>query len=310
MNILFPASPLDERKPDESYADEYEAAKSAGFAVGLVNLEELLLNQDPVRAVRKLPVAEEPVQAIYRGWMLKPEDYDRLHAALHSRNLHLINTPRQYKHTHHLPESYAKIESCTPESVWLPIAELDPSLEAVHEAVSRFGQQPIIVKDYVKSRKHEWLEACYIPNAADRDHVEQVVRVFLERQADDLNEGLVFREFVELEFLENHARSGMPLSREMRVFVLDGRPVYVSNYWSAGQDGEFEQVLQGFLEVIASVESRFFTIDFAKRKNGPWLVLELGDGQTAGLPDDTNEKAFYACLYEAINGERDHIVTP
>ncbi len=303
MNILFPTSPLDERKPDESYANEYEAAKSAGFAVGLVNLEELLLNDDPARAVRRLPVTEEPVQAMYRGWMLKPTDYERLYPALVSRNLHLINGPQSYKHTHHLPKSYTKIASCTPESVWLPIEELDPSLEAVHKAVHRFDKKPIIVKDYVKSRKHEWLEACYIPNAADWDHVEQVVRLFLERQGDDLNEGLVFREFVELEFLENHARSGMPLSREMRVFVLDGRPVYVSNYWSAGKDQGFEQVLNEFLEVIASIESRFFTIDFAKRKDGPWLVLELGDGQTAGLPDDTDEKGFYDCLYKALSDE-------
>lgn len=301
MNILFPASPLDERKPDESYASEYEAAKSAGFTVGLVNLEELLLNDDAVRAVRRLPVTEEPVEAMYRGWMLKPKDYERLYTALSSRNLHLINDSQSYKHTHHLPESYAKIASCTPESVWLPNAELDRSFEVVHESVHRFGERPIIVKDYVKSRKHEWLEACYIPNAADREHVEQVVRLFVERQGDDLNEGLVFREFVELEFLENHERSGMPLSREMRVFVLDGRPVYVSNYWSAGQDQGFEQVLNEFLDVIASIESRFFTIDFAKRKNGPWIVLELGDGQTAGLPDDTDEKVFYDCLYQAVS---------
>lgn len=301
MNILFPASPLDERKPDESYEHEYEAAKSAGFAVGLIHLEELLLNDDAARAVRRLPVAEEPMQAMYRGWMLKPADYERLYAALVSRNLHLINDPQSYKHTHHLPESYTKIASCTPESVWLPIAELDPSFEAVHESVRRFGEQAIILKDYVKSRKHEWLETCYIPNASDRNHVEQVVHLFLERQGDDLNEGLVFREFVELEFLENHERSGMPLSREMRVFVLDGRPVYVSNYWSAGQDQEFEPVLKQFLDMIASVESRFFTIDFAKRKNGPWLVLELGDGQTAGLPDDTDEKTFYEGLYQALS---------
>ncbi|OWR28677.1 hypothetical protein CDO73_17405 [Saccharibacillus sp. O23] len=304
MNLLFPASPLDERTPDESYANEYEAAKSAGFAVGLINLEELLLNDDPARAVRRIRATDEPVQAMYRGWMLKPKDYERLHAALNSRNLHLINDPQSYKHTHHLPESYAKIASCTPDSVWLPVAEIDSSFEAVHTAVRPFGENPIIVKDYVKSRKHEWLEACYIPNAADRNHVEQVVRLFLERQGDDLNEGLVFREFAELEFLEIHERSGMPLSREMRVFVLDGRPVYVSNYWSAGQDQEFEQVLNGFLEVIASVESRFFTIDFAKRKNGQWIVLELGDGQTAGLPDDTDEKIFYDCLYKALSYER------
>jgi hypothetical protein len=45
----------------------------------------------------------------------------------------------------------------------------------------------------VKSRKHEWAEACYIPSAADRQQVECVVTRFLALQGDDLNKGLVFR---------------------------------------------------------------------------------------------------------------------
>src|SRR5450432_3294033 len=57
-----------------------------------------------------------------------------------------------------------------------------------------FGEKPIIVKDYVKSRKHEWNEACYIPCASDRQAVERVVMGFLHLQGEDLNEGLVFRE--------------------------------------------------------------------------------------------------------------------
>ncbi|MDO3409440.1 ATP-grasp domain-containing protein [Saccharibacillus sp. CPCC 101409] len=302
MKILFPASPLDERKPDESYAEEYESAQAAGFTVGLVNLEELLLNRDPVRAIRMLKAEEERTEAIYRGWMLKPADYALLFDTLKSRNLRLINTPEQYKHAHYLPESYDKIAGRTPESVWVPAATPEPPMNEVYEAIRVFGERPIVVKDYVKSRKHEWLEACYIPNAADRDQVERVVRTFLDRQGDELNEGLVFREFVELELLSHHPRSGMPLSRETRVFVLDGKPAYVSNYWSAGEDREFEQALSEFVPTIAEVESRFFTMDFAKRKNGPWIVLELGDGQTAGLPDDTDAGVFYRKLSEALHG--------
>lgn len=30
-----------------------------------------------------------------------------------------------------------------------------------------FGDRPVIIKDYVKSRKHEWLGACFIPDASD-----------------------------------------------------------------------------------------------------------------------------------------------
>ncbi|HEY3063178.1 MAG TPA: ATP-grasp domain-containing protein [Chloroflexota bacterium] len=46
----------------------------------------------------------------------------------------------------------------------------------------------------MKSRKHEWNEACFIPSAADRAGAERVVKRFVELQGDDLAQGLVFRE--------------------------------------------------------------------------------------------------------------------
>jgi ATP-grasp domain, R2K clade family 3 len=82
----------------------------------------------------------------------------------------------------------------------------------------------------VKSRKHPWASACYIHSAADSAAVERVVRRFLELQGDDLNEGLVFRAFVSLEPLAIHARSAMPLTKEWRIFLLDGAPILTAEY--------------------------------------------------------------------------------
>ena len=65
--------------------------------------------------------------------------------------------------------------------------------------IKAFESSPIIVKDYVKSQKHYWKEACFIPNASDKKNVESVIQKFIELQDSDLNEGLVFREFIELE---------------------------------------------------------------------------------------------------------------
>ncbi|MEO7074485.1 MAG: ATP-grasp domain-containing protein, partial [Ktedonobacterales bacterium] len=47
-------------------------------------------------------------------------------------------------------------------------------MDRVMAALQPFGDTPLILKDYVKSRKHEWAEACYIPSAADRQAVERV----------------------------------------------------------------------------------------------------------------------------------------
>jgi len=34
-------------------------------------------------------------------------------------------------------------------------------------------------------------------------------------------------------------------------------------------------------------------MDVAKTKNGEWIIIELGDGQVAGLPDKADRLQFY-----------------
>ena len=96
---------------------------------------------------------------------------------------------------------------------------------AATAAVAPFADSSLVVKDYVKSQKHYWQEACFIPAARDLPAVERVVRKFLELQGDDLNEGLVFREFVPLKVVGTHPKSGMPLAAEFRIFWLLGKPI-------------------------------------------------------------------------------------
>ena len=35
---------------------------------------------------------------------------------------------------------------------------------------------------------------------------------------------------------------------------------------------------------------------FRFRRDGEWIIIELGDGQVAGLPEAANVHAFYAAL--------------
>ena len=44
------------------------------------------------------------------------------------------------------------------------------------------------------------------------------------------------------------------------------------------------------------MRSRFFTMDVAKRRDGDWLIVELGDGQVAGLPEHADVDGFYKAL--------------
>lgn len=152
------------------------------------------------------------------------------------------------------------------------------------------------MKDYVKSRKHEWREACFIPSAADRAAVERIVGRFLELQGDDLNEGLVFREFVRFQPLAEHSKSGMPLTKEFRLFFLEGEPIFSAAYWEEGDYREAAPPKNLFADVAKRVESNFFTIDVAQKTDGEWLIVELGDAQVAGLPEAADETLFYESI--------------
>src|SRR5205823_932513 len=143
-----------------------------------------------------------------------------LFAALAERGIDLINDPDAYRRCHYLPGWYASLEEMTPRSVWLETGP-EVSIDRVMELLSVFGFAAVVLKDFVKSRKHEWQEACFIPSASDRAVVERVVRRFIQLQGADMAGGLVFREFVDLKKLGRHPKSGMPLTREFRLFFAN-----------------------------------------------------------------------------------------
>jgi len=299
--LIYCVDPLQPRQPDSAYAEEVIAAETVGLAHGLISYEALVDDSDAEAAVRRIPEQSPPVTAIYRGWMLRPEQYARLYDALAARGVLLISEPAAYRYCHYLPEWYPLFAGETPRSIWLRGGN-ELTMEEIGRALQPFGTRPIIVKDFVKSRKHEWDSACYIPSAADGEAVERVVRRFIELQGDDLNEGLVFREFVSLEPLATHAKSGMPLAKEWRIFFLDGAPILTSEYWEAGDYGNSAPTLARYVELARRVRSRFFTMDIARQIDGAWTVIELGDGQVAGLPERADVHAFYHALQHGMDG--------
>jgi hypothetical protein len=295
LRVIFCAHPLERGAPDPAYEEEVAAANSVAIPHALLRIEPLVERGDAAIAPRAVQT-REPGPALYRGWMLTPDHYAALHAALSSKGDLLLNSPDSYRHVHWLPESYDIIQQWTARSAWLPASEA--TVDGAVALARDFGKRPVVVKDYVKSRKHEWAEACFIPDASDAAAVARVVNRFLELTGTEFQGGLVLREFLDLEKVGTHSRSGMPLAREWRVFWLDGEPVLVAPYWP--EVAGAPPPVAAFAEVAARVRSRFFTMDLARRTNGDWIIVELGDGQVAGLPDGTDPVAFYRAIATRI----------
>lgn len=290
MRVLFCTDPLVASRPDRAFAPEVEAADAVGLAWSCVDFEALAAG-DVTAALRRVRPGEAAEVVVYRGWMVRVEHYDTLYTGLLARGLQLVNDPAAYRSTHLLPAALPFLGDDTPDSVVLP-REAGLEWSRIDAALARFGGRALVVKDYVKSRKHEWNDACFIRAADDHAEVRRVVGNFLERQGDDLVGGLVFRAYEPLVPLGIHPKSGMPLPREWRRFVADGRVLVEAPAWEIADS----TAPPAFDELARRVPSRFFSLDLAERQAGGWTAIELGDGQVAGLPPSLDPADFYAAL--------------
>ncbi|MCT4636601.1 MAG: ATP-grasp domain-containing protein [Bacteroidales bacterium] len=292
MRIIFCDNVLNCNKVDTDYKEEMNAALSAGLNCSLISFEELN-NNNAAKAVSNVEKSETEVTAVYRGWMLTPERYKILYNELLKKNLRLINNPDEYKHCHYLPESYATIEAKTPKTVWT----IDLDNNSLINTAKTFGNNPVIVKDFVKSEKHYWHQACFIPDASDTDNLISVTKKFIQLRGDDLNCGILFRSFEKLKFLTNHSESGMPLTKEFRIFFTRNKVIDIYYYWDQGEYGDITPDIKEFIDIAKNINSNFFSMDVAQKSNGEWIIMELGDSQVTGLPENADINTFYTNLY-------------
>jgi hypothetical protein len=307
MKLLFCQDPLADKQADALYIHEALTAERLGLVHHLLDFEALSKG-NVARAVRYVPNHKEETLALYRGWTLSSRHYDLLYEALLSRGLRLINTPEQYRHTLYLPEALDIIQPKSPRTVWFK-TDGNIDMDMLMTALLPFMGRAVIVKDFVKSQKHYWHEACYIPSSSDRAEVERVVRRFIELQGQ-LTGGLVFREFADLTPLGEHPQTHMPLSLEYRIVFLDAQAIAVWRYWDVGGYSEIEVPTDEFLPIAQHIRSRFFTMDVAQKRDNGWMIVELGDGQVAGLPSSANQleglpasaniEAFYKQLRDRL----------
>jgi len=175
--IIWCSDPNKRSTIDHDWADEARAAASVGMNLLLVDHDRLLLKETD-RALGNRELHEDSTDCLYRGWMMPVSIYTRFHEALRLRGLRLVTTPAQYEFCHHLPVNYHTIRSVTPETTVIPKNMLFTgsglNLQAITDAIAPFGDEPIIVKDYVKSQKHLWLEACFVPKASDLPQVSNL----------------------------------------------------------------------------------------------------------------------------------------
>jgi hypothetical protein len=244
MHFLFPRDSAEPASPEEMFADQWTALTDVGFSASLGS-DAVFTGMKPLR---NIPSACE---VVYRGWMVKGNEYTALVAAIEQCGAKAFTSPQEYLATHHLPNWYPLLSDLTPETrVYSADADLVAELQAL-------GWGGYFLKDYVKSLKTARGSMVREPSEAP-----SVISEMREYRGE-IEGGVCVRRVEEF----------IPES-EQRYFVLHGVA------YAALEGTPVPEIVR---QCAKRVPSKFFSVDVAQRRDGALRVVEVGDGQVSDL---------------------------
>lgn len=145
-------------------------------------------------------------------------------------------------------------------------------------------QFPMFVRGAVKSNKDQGWAACV---ARDSSELVTIAKKLLDRGRRSRGK-VVARRLVKFRTVATD-RQSFPISREYRAFVYRGVVLAYGFYWDEYQDSaaltpiEEKLVKSLLIEAGRRVGTPFVAVDVGQLENGDWIVIEVSDGQFAGL---------------------------
>ncbi len=147
-------------------------------------------------------------------------------------------------------------------------------------------QGPFVLKGETNSRKSNWKRDMFAEDKAAAITVAN-------RLSDDSligHQKIFIRQYLPL-FKYMDGVNGMPVTKEFRFFVAYGQVISGGFYWQnylddIGHEPDPSEVPQQFLQTVIDAvghQSNFYTIDVGQIETGEWIVIELNEGQQAGL---------------------------
>ena len=277
--ILFPSSFFSRENVDEDLQKEYDSVIVTGlFDVAIFGYSqwfdegELLLNKK---------FAKEQI-AIYRGWMMSPEQYSNFYNLLLKKNIRLLNNPNNYRLFHLFPNIYEILKEDTAKM------EIYPLHQQIDIEKLKKNFQKFMVKDYVKSVKGTDFPKFFDHNVEQKEF-DRCMEIFYNYRGDLLTGGICIKEFLDLKYYGKN-------TNEYRVFYMNNKVATVTR--NSNQENNTPQPPKYLIEKYKNLDSPFYTIDYAELKDGSWKIIEAGDGGVSGLPDTQDYDLFFRKLFQ------------
>ena len=284
MTILFPSDYFNKNVVDEDLKKEYDAVMATGLYDVILFSYDDWFNNDIIVLDHK---PETMTKVIYRGWMMTPEKYEKFDYRLYDQKVNLITNHWNYKWLHAFPEIYPKLKDDTPRILIFPKGT-KVDIEAIRTKFDRFK-----LKDYVKSVKGSCFPQCFLSDIT-QDELDKWLEVFYQFRGDLFTGGICIKEFVDLKKYDGKAN-------EYRAYYVRGQVISICR--NSLQMDDTPEPPEELVYKYAHLDSPFYTIDFAEKEDGSWIIIETGDGQVSGLSEGQDYEAFYRALYHAMTRE-------
>lgn len=278
--LIVPNNIFTPYRPDDHFLREAEAAEVLGVDVAVIDHDALVAGRAD-EAVRRVKVEGD---AVYRGWMVTAGQYRLLYDALADRGVKLRTPPLKYQTAHEFPGWYEIFREFTPASVYFSTLSVS-TIPGLWGKVLPPGAG--VVKDYVKSLKHHWDTAMFLPDLSDTAACMKVIETFMSERGPDLVGGIVVRAF---EYYQPH---------EVRTWWVNGKFVLFTPH-PDHPDSEFAPPFDMAGQIgpaVRALNSPFITVDMTQTLEGEWRVVEVGDGQVSDLPSSTEASWLIGHLF-------------
>lgn len=280
--ILMPSSFFYPNKVDEDLEKEYDAILETGLYEVVLFQYEAWFHENKLKLNRTY---DQKTNAIYRGWMMKPQQYQQFYELLLEHNIQLITSPQQYERMHVFPNVYPLVKTDTPKMQVYPLyTKID--VEVLKNEFHRF-----MVKDYVKSIKGTDFPKFFDASITQEDF-DGWMEKFYEYRGNLLTGGICIKEYVDL------MKYGIYFN-EYRVFYANHEMVSICR--NSGQGLYTLEPPKSLLETYRYLDSPYYTIDYAQKADGSWIIIEAGDGSVSGLSDYQDMIIYYRALYYCLS---------
>lgn len=290
MIIMFPSSYNKISQVDIDLQNEFKAAIYNNFSIVFFDYTKWF-QHNILELFYYNNLIPDNENVLYRGWMMKPNQYELFYKECQKQGLSLIIDPIQYKNFHIYPNIYPYIKK---DAAPIMTFSLNEKIN-VSTVYQRLG--PFMIKDFVKSVKGTDFPK-FFDEKTSQNEFDNWMQKFRQYRGLLLTGGIVCKKYYNLKLYNNK-------QNEYRVFYGNGNIISICE--NSNQSGITKKPPDSLILKYANLPSAFYTVDYAELSDDSWIIIEAGDGQVSGPSPNQDLCQFYRNIYYALDNNKDYV---